>query len=80
MEYAGNRTAGTEQHLSLKSAKSPAAGAWADGLWEGEMRVENAVTGWIEGYSDGAVNVDSEGTLRRLRLEDIDQARLVVEM
>ena len=37
-------------------------------------------TGRIEGYSDGAVNVDSEGILRRLRLEDIDQARLVVEM
>jgi len=37
-------------------------------------------TGRIESYSDGAVNVDSEGTLRRLRLEDIEQARLVVEM
>ena len=37
-------------------------------------------TGRIESYSEGAVNVDSEGTLRRLRLEDIEQARLVVEM
>ena len=37
-------------------------------------------TGRLEGCVDGAVSMNSEGTLRRLRLEDIEQARLVVEM
>jgi len=37
------------------------------------------LTGRLQGFSDGAVNLDSEGTVTRLRLEDIEQARLVVE-